>query len=133
MIVFNLYKTGYCYAESHLLAALLRANTIPAGFCYQRLSINDDGAPYGLHGFNAVYLPQHGWYRIDPRGNKFKVNAQFTPPHEQLAFKINFPEEVDCHYIFSEPLTIVIHALQTYKTWNEMLDNLPDMKELIVS
>ncbi|MDJ0574080.1 MAG: transglutaminase family protein [Xenococcaceae cyanobacterium MO_234.B1] len=51
------HKTGYCYAKSHLLAALLRANSIPAGFCYQRLSVYDDGAPYCLHGFNAVYLP----------------------------------------------------------------------------
>lgn len=30
-----LHKTGYCYAKSHLLAALLRANGIPAGLCYQ--------------------------------------------------------------------------------------------------
>ncbi len=27
------YKTGWCYAKSHLLAALLRANNIPVGFC----------------------------------------------------------------------------------------------------
>ena len=32
------YKTGWCYAKSHLLAALLRANGIPAGFGYQRLT-----------------------------------------------------------------------------------------------
>ena len=25
------YQTGYCYAKSHLLAALLRANDIPSG------------------------------------------------------------------------------------------------------
>jgi transglutaminase-like putative cysteine protease len=52
------YQTGYCFAKSHLLAALLRANSIPTGFCYQRLSIDDQGAPYSLHGFNAVYLSQ---------------------------------------------------------------------------
>jgi transglutaminase-like putative cysteine protease len=28
------HKTGYCFAKSHLLAALLRANQIPVGFCY---------------------------------------------------------------------------------------------------
>jgi transglutaminase-like putative cysteine protease len=61
------HRTGYCYAKSHLLAALLRANGIPAGFCYQRLSVDDQGAPYSLHGFNAVYLPEFGWYRIDAR------------------------------------------------------------------
>jgi len=32
-----IHGTGYCYAKSHLLAALLRANQIPAGLCYQRL------------------------------------------------------------------------------------------------
>src|ERR1700732_1171926 len=35
--------TGYCYAKSHLLAALLRANRIPGGFCYQRLSMDEAG------------------------------------------------------------------------------------------
>ncbi len=36
--------SGYCYAKSHLLAALLRANGIPAGLCYQRLSRDGQGA-----------------------------------------------------------------------------------------
>jgi len=79
-------KTGYCYAKGHLLAALLRANDTPAGLCYQRLSVNDQGAPYCLHGLNAVYLDNYGWYRIDGRGNKTGVSAQFTPPREKLAF-----------------------------------------------
>ena len=124
------HQTGYCYAKSHLLAALLRTNSIPAGFCYQRLSIFDNGAPYSLHGFNAVHLPEYGWYRIDARGNKEGVNAQFTPPQEQLAYSLNFPEEVDCQEIFAEPLPVVVEALQTYKTWDEMLNNLPDVAQI---
>ena len=122
------HKTGYCYAKSHLLAALLRANSIPTGFCYQRLSVFDDGAPYCLHGFNAVYLDKYGWYRMDARGNKPGVNAQFKPPQEQLAYGINFFEEVDCTYIFARPLPQVIKALQTYSTWDELLHNLPDVE-----
>jgi len=51
-----IHGTGYCYAKSHLLAALLRANAIPAGLCYQRLTIENNGPPYYLHGLNAVYL-----------------------------------------------------------------------------
>lgn len=35
------HGTGYCYAKSHLLAALLRANDIPTGLCYQRLTVTD--------------------------------------------------------------------------------------------
>ena len=121
------YKTGYCFAKSHLLAALLRANSIPTGFCYQRLSVFDNGAPYSLHGFNAVYLSEYGWYRLDARGNKPGVDAQFNPPQEQLAYGINFPEEIDCQHIFAEPLIQVIQALRESSTWNEMLHNLPDL------
>ena len=121
------YKTGYCFAKSHLLAALLRANQIPAGFCYQRLSVDDQGAPYSLHGFNAVYLPHSGWYRIDARGNKTGVNAQFTPPQEQLAYPIRLAEEADFQVILAEPLPMVVEALQTYHTWENLLHHLPDI------
>ncbi len=121
------YKTGYCYAKSHLLAALLRANQIPAGFCYQRLSVDDIGAPYSLHGFNAVYLPVTGWYRVDSRGNKAGINAQFTPPQEQLAFKVQLPEEADFPAILAEPLPIVVEALRSQNTWDDMLQSLPDV------
>jgi transglutaminase-like putative cysteine protease len=121
------YKTGYCYAKSHLLAALLRANGIPAGFCYQRLSIDNKGEPYSLHGLNAVYLPPIGWYRLDPRGNREGVNAQFTPPIEQLAFQPQLTGEVDFPAIFPDPLPVVVEALQTNQTWDEALRHLPDI------
>ncbi|MGB3535781.1 MAG: transglutaminase family protein [Microcoleaceae cyanobacterium] len=121
------YRTGYCFAKSHLLAALLRANQIPAGFCYQRLSIDDKGAPYSLHGFNAIYLPEIGWYRVDARGNKAGVNAQFTPPQECLAYTPKLAEEADFETIFAEPLPMVVAALQAQNTWDEMLCHLPDI------
>jgi len=118
--------TGYCYAKSHLLAALLRANNIPAGFCYQRLSIDDTGPPYSLHGLNAAHLPGFGWYRIDARGNKPGVDAQFKPPVEQLAFRLNFPEERDFPDVLADPLPVVVDALRAHSTWDAMLANLPD-------
>ncbi len=121
------YKTGYCFAKSHLLAALLRANRIPAGFCYQKLRIDDKGSPYSLHGFNAIYLPEIGWYRVDARGNKAGVDAQFTPPREQLAYKIQFSEEADFLTILAEPLWMIVEALQIQTTWDGMLRNLPDI------
>jgi len=122
------YGTGYCYAKSHLLAALLRANNIPAGLCYQRLSIGDKGAPYSLHGLNAVYLKEYGWYRIDARGNKEGIDAQFTPPYEQLAFPLNEKNERDLSEIWSEPLKAVINALTINPTIEEVYKNLPDIE-----
>lgn len=121
------YRTGYCYAKSHLLAALLRANDLPAGLCYQRLSIDEQSAPYCLHGVNAVYLPDIGWYCMDARGNSEGINAQFLPPQEQLAFRLRFLEEVDFSAILPEPITLVIHTLENYRTWDSVLKNLPDV------
>ncbi len=126
------YKTGYCYAKSHLLAALLRANGIPAGLCYQRLTIDNDQPPFCLHGLNAVFLPNIGWYRIDARGNKEGVETKFTPPRENLAFSIRIEGEADLQEIWSEPLPVVIRVLEKYKSYQEVAANLPDI-ELFVS
>lgn len=122
-----LHGTGYCYAKSHLLAALLRANGIPAGLCYQRLTIEGDGPPYCLHGLNAVYLKEYGWYRIDARGNKPDVQADFTPPVERPAFQVTHPGEADLPEIWPEPLPIVVKTLQENKTIEEVFKNLPDV------
>ena len=122
------HKTGYCYAKSHLLAALLRANTIPAGLCYQRLSIDDEKPPFCLHGLNAVYLPDFGWYRIDARGNKDGVQAEFTPPKEQLAFPILIKGEADLPEIWAEPLPEITRVLEIFDTFQDVLRNLPDIE-----
>jgi transglutaminase-like putative cysteine protease len=121
------HKTGYCYAKSHLLAALLRANGIPAGLCYQRLSVGDSGAPYCLHGLNAVYLRDVGWYRIDARGNKSGVDARFEPPLERLAFATRAREERLLPEVWAEPLPVVVDVLECYDTWDLVLANLPDV------
>lgn len=125
------YETGYCYAKSHLLAALLRANKIPAGLCYQRLSVNDTGAPYCLHGLNAVYLREYGWYRFDARGNKPGMNAAFCPPTEALAFSAREPQECDLPEIWAEPLAIVIASLEKFDDFSLVAQNLPDVEIFI--
>ncbi len=122
------HKTGYCYAKSHLLAALLRANTIPAGLCYQRLTIDDGKPPFCLHGLNAVYLPDFGWYRLDARGNKEGVRAEFSPPKEQLAFPILIAGEANLPEIWAEPLPEIIKVLETSNTYQDVLKNLPDIE-----
>jgi len=110
------------------LAALLRAQEIPTGFCYQRLSVNDNGAPYSLHGLNAVYLKEFGWYRIDARGNKKDVNAQFLPPRECLAFTPIDKLEKDLPEIWYEPLPVVVEALKKNKNTKQLHENLPDIQ-----
>ena len=121
------YGGGWCYAKSHLLAALLRANGIPAGFCYQRLSCSEyKDDIYCLHGLNWIYLKKYGWYRVDARGNKNGVNAQFDPPYEKLAFSIG-ENEYDLIQNLSKPLDIVVEALQKHKSYEEMICNFPDI------
>ena len=121
------HGTGYCFAKSHLLAALLRANGIPTGLCYQRLSRNGKDAPFVLHGLNAIFLPEIGWYRVDPRGNRVNVHAQFTPPMEQLAWPLVVEGEVDLPEIWPDPLPMVVEVLRKYQTYEEVREHLPDV------
>jgi transglutaminase-like putative cysteine protease len=121
-----IHGTGYCYAKSHLLAALLRADGIPAGLCYQRLTVVTGGASHCLHGLNAVYLKRYGWYRIDARGNKPGVAAEFCPPIEKLAFSITEPVEKDFPEIWAEPLPQVVRVLTESRTVEKAYENLPD-------
>jgi transglutaminase-like putative cysteine protease len=118
---------GICYAKAHLLAALLRWMGIPTGFCYQRLLLFDDDPRIVLHGLNAVYLSSLGrWIRLDARGNKTGINAQFAVEKEQLAFPVH-PEsgESDNRVVYAEPNPKTIAALQRSHNLTELLQNLP--------
>lgn len=122
------HSTGYCFAKSHLLAALLRANKIPAGLRYQRLSLNPQGTRFCLHGLNDIYLEEFGWYTVDARGNKDGVNTAFCPPKERLAFSLNLDGEMNVAERYSKPLDIVVNALTSSATYLEVNDNLPDLE-----
>ena len=121
------FGAGFCYAKSHLLAALLRANGIPAGLCYQRLRMDDETSPLCVHGLNAVFVPEHGWYRIDPRGNKPGVDAQFQPPREKLAFSTEMEGEEDYPDVWAEPIQSVVEALNAATSARAMAQDVPDM------
>jgi transglutaminase-like putative cysteine protease len=126
------HRTGYCYAKSHLLAALLRANGIPAGLCYQRLTLDEFQKPFCLHGLNAIYLREFGWYRVDARGLKPGLDARFDPPHERLAYVPSAAGEADLPEIWDDPAPCVVEALSRHRDYAELRRNLPDI-ELITS
>lgn len=109
------YGEGLCYAKAHLLAALLRAQEIPTGFCYQRLAVGaTTEMGYALHGLNAVYLvSEASWIRLDARGNKPGIQAEFSTSQEQLAYVVR-PEldEIDYPIIYAQPHPKVVKALR---------------------
>ena len=120
------HRVGFCFAKSHLLVALLRARGIPAALCYQRLALAEQGGEFCLHGLVAVFLPRHGWYRIDPRGDKAGVATDFCPPTERLAFTPRLPGEMDIPTRFADALPSVIATLRRCRTADEVAANLPD-------
>lgn len=121
-------RDGICFAKSHLLATLLRGMGIPAGFCYQRvLRKGTVESGYALHGLNAVYLPETGWFRVDPRGNKPGINSQFTTEKEQLAYPIRSElGEVDYPNVLTEPLPSVIESMRNSKDCEELFYKRPE-------
>ncbi len=81
-----IHQTGICHAKANLLAALLRSQGIPTGFCFQHLTLaDDDGLGYCVDGYDAVYLESR-WIRLDAGGNKPGVAAQCSLSEPVLAF-----------------------------------------------
>ena len=135
-------KTGHgiCFAKSHLLAALLRYKGIPAGFCYQKLILDDETAPeLILHGLNGVYLEDRKmWIRLDARGNKEGVNASFSITDEQLAFPVRLEKgEKDGIMVYAAPDTDVLLALRSHNSrselWADLPTELPDSDILVTN
>lgn len=124
------HKQGICYAKSNLLAALLRSQGIPTGFCYQRLMLFDTPEKgYCIHALNAVFIASlNKWIRMDARGKKRGVDAQFSIEKEQLAFSVNKRlEEVDYPTIFMVPNEKTIVVLKEASNAIDMyMNDLPD-------
>lgn len=117
------YREGICYAKSHLLAALLRGMGIPAGFCYQKLVLFETPAEgYAVHGLNTVYLSGlRKWIRLDPRGNRQGVDAQFSVDEEKLAFSVR-PELGEVDYLINcpKPHPKIVECLTKHENAREM-------------
>lgn len=107
----------------------MRYLNIPTGFCYQKL-IFDDANPgyFTLHGLNAIYLESlNKWIRVDARGNKPGVKAEFSTSDEVLAYPIREDwQEIDFPTIFATPDRQLIDRLKQENNLQILINNLPD-------
>ena len=112
---------GICLSKSLLLAALLRCGGIPAGLCYQRLASADTPTGFIIHGLNAVFLSKRKkWIRLDARGNKPGVDAQFSVGEEKIAFPATAERgETDLETIYASPPSIIMDAWAKCKNHRE--------------
>jgi transglutaminase-like putative cysteine protease len=113
---------GICCAKAHLFAAMLRFFGIPTGFCYQKLCSSQFPDVKVLHGLNAVYIKDlDKWIRLDARGNKPSINAQFSIYEEKIAWPVNKElGEEDNPIIFAEPNPVVVKLLKESKDRKEL-------------
>lgn len=121
------YRTGICHAKANLLAAMLRSQGIPIGFCFQHLTLaDDDSLGYCVHCYNAVFVDNH-WIKVDARGNKNGINAQFSLGEPTLAFPIR--DKYDEYFwdgIYAKPHLDTMKMLEKAISIQDIIDNIPD-------
>lgn len=120
-------KTGICHAKANLLAALLRTQGIPVGFCFERITLtNNDSKGYCVHAYNAIYV-ENRWIYLDARGNKEGVNAQFSLEEPILAYPPR--KEYDEYFfkgIYANSHGETMEMLEKAKTLQDIMDNIPE-------
>lgn len=121
------YRTGICHAKSNLLAAILRSQGIPTGFCFQYLTLVQDGSRgYCIHAYNAINI-NNKWVRVDARGNKPGVKAEFSLDEPVLAFPAREDYgEYTYNGIYAEPHQETMELLEKADSIEYVYDNLPD-------
>lgn len=106
--------SGICFSKANLLAALLRANDIPTGICYQRFNFLDGGEQkYSIHALNAVYLGGIiKWIRLDTRSTQLTVNNEVAL--DKMMFNLSTRDETDIDFdqIYCEPAPMIMEKLE---------------------
>ena len=131
-----LAKTGICHAKANLLAAILRHEKIPAGFCYEHITLSkDEFLGYCVHGFNAVWLGK--WIKLDARGNKEGIHAEFSLEKFIPAFPTR--EGFNEYFypgIYAEPLADAMQMLEAANSREDIIETItrditakPDIEE----
>lgn len=116
-------KHGICFARAHIFAALLRCKSVPAGFCYQKIILDDDTAPVLVyHGLNAVYIKEFDkWLRLDTG-----IVKLHSLEEGELVRPIR-PEkgEEDGFIVYPDPDLKIVEKLKKYKTRKQLWKDLP--------
>lgn len=119
--------TGICHAKANLLAALLRSQGIPAGFCFEHITLADDESlGYCVHAYNAVWLDGR-WIRLDARGSTNGTNARFSLGEPVLAYPPR--EQYDEYFfngIYSRPHQESMNMLEKAESLQDIIDNIPE-------
>ncbi len=120
-------RTGIGFSKSHLLAALLRAVGVPAGFCYQVLRRAPESSETLLYGFNGVFLGSlERWLPLDARGNKPGLEAEFSLDEPRLAVRAD-PSRGEWIYplVYTRPAQVVVDLLSRNSSLSKIADHVP--------
>jgi len=120
--------TGIGFSKSHLLAALLRALDLPAGFGYQVLRHPEDAERTLLYGFNGVLLPSlDRWIALDARGNREGLETSFETERLSLGVMAN-PDRGEFVYptIFARPAKVVVELLKGVDRLDDLAGHVPE-------
>jgi len=87
---------------------------------------DDDSLGYCVHAYNAFFV-ENRWIRLDARGNKNGVNAQFSLSEPVLAF-LNRPayDKYNWSDIYANPHRDTILMLKKAVCLKDIIDNIPD-------
>jgi transglutaminase-like putative cysteine protease len=119
---------GLCYAKAHLLTAILRHLRVPSGLAYQHLTFGDTRETgYSVHGLSTAFL-EGRWIRLDARGNKAGVDAQFSLAAERLAFAVRAEiEERDYEENFCDVHPTIARTLESEDDLHVLVKRLPEV------
>ena len=119
--------TGIGFSKSHLLAALMRAVGVPAGFCYQVLRRDAADDRTLLYGFNGIHLQSlERWIAVDARGNKPGLDARFSTDEPRLAVTAD-PSLGEWIYplIWTRPAAVVVDLLSRNRSLARIAEHVP--------
>ncbi|MDR2974107.1 MAG: hypothetical protein LBV00_05265 [Propionibacteriaceae bacterium] len=113
--------TGICHAKANLLAALLRAKNIPAGFGYQHVTLADDNSQgYCLHAFVIAILDGRP-VPLDPKSpHEFSLDSPQLDP-----LNLRF-DEYTLPGIWADPDPATMDVLTHATSLHDALVHLPD-------